>query len=93
MTQSRRYPVLVATLGAAVGLAIASTGLADGTASRAAGQSPDVYGNFGFPMGFDVSKMDLGADPRQDFRRYAAGKWLDKATLPADLGNLDGIAC
>ena len=38
-----------------------------------------------------MSKMDLSADPRQDFRRYAAGKWLDKATIPGDLGNLNGI--
>jgi len=37
-------------------------------------------------MGFDVSKMDTSADPRQNFQRYAAGKWLDTATLPGDLG-------
>jgi predicted metalloendopeptidase len=91
MSQSRRSPALVAALCAAVGLAIASAGVADSTATHAAGQPHDVYDNFGFPLTFDASKMDLGADPRQDFRRYAAGKWLDKATLPADLGNLDAV--
>lgn len=30
--------------------------------------------NFGFPYGFSVEKMDLKADPRKDFRRYAAGE-------------------
>ncbi|HSN46388.1 MAG TPA: hypothetical protein VLW08_08515, partial [Casimicrobiaceae bacterium] len=40
--------------------------------------------NFGFPLGFSPSKMDTTADPRQDFRRYAGGRWLDAATIPAD---------
>ena len=91
MSQSVRYPSLVVACGVAVGLAIVSAVAADGTASRSSGQPHDVYDNFGFPLTFDVSKMDLGADPRQDFRRYAAGKWLDRATLPADLGNLDAV--
>ena len=91
MSQSRRSPILVAALCAALSLAAAPAGVADGTVPFSAGPPLDVSNNFGFPMGFDVSKMDLSADPRQDFRRYAAGKWLDKATLPGDLGNLDGI--
>ena len=91
MSQSVRFPSLVVACGLAVGLAIVSAVAADGTASRASSQPHDVYDNFGFPLTFDVSKMDLGADPRQDFRRYAAGKWFDKATLPADLGNLDAV--
>lgn len=40
--------------------------------------------NFGFPLGFSPEKMDTTADPRKDFRRYAAGRWLDAAKLPAD---------
>ena len=91
MTPPRRSPVLVAALCAAVGVAIASAGVAESTVSSDSGQPHDVYDNFGFPLTFDVSKMDPGADPRQDFPRYAAGKWLDKATLPPDLGNLDAV--
>src|SRR5512133_1619340 len=91
MKQSRRSQYLAAALCATLGFAVAPAGDADGTAPFTSGSAPDVYNNFGFPLGFDVSKMDLSADPRQDFRRYAAGKWLDKATLPGDLGNLDSI--
>jgi len=91
MSQIRCLPSRLAALYAAVSLALVSTGAAADAAPFASGPPPDVYNNFGFPLGFDVSKMDLSADPRQDFRRYAAGKWLDKATLPADLGNLDSI--
>lgn len=39
--------------------------------------------NFGFPLMFAPSKMDLSVDPRQDFRRYAGGRWLDAAKIPA----------
>jgi len=91
MSQIRCLPSRLAALYAAVSLALVPTGAAADAAPFASGPPPDVYNNFGFPLGFDVSKMDLSADPRQDFRRYAAGKWLDKATLPADLGNLDSI--
>jgi len=35
--------------------------------------------------------MDLKADPRNDFRRYAAGRWLDAATLPPDRVRISGI--
>lgn len=40
--------------------------------------------NFGFPLGFSVDKMDRAADPRKDFARYAAGKWIDAAVIPGD---------
>lgn len=40
--------------------------------------------NFGFPFGFSTEKMDLKADPRTDFKRYAAGRWLDAAKIPSD---------
>ena len=91
MSKPRSSTCLAAVLCAALSFAVATAGNADGTAPFTSGPAPDVYNNFGFPMGFDVSKMDLSADPRQDFRRYAAGKWLDTAAIPGDLGNLDGI--
>ena len=48
--------------------------------------------NFGFPLGFSPEKMDTTADPRQDFRRYAAGRWIDAAKIPADSLNMSSIA-
>ena len=50
----------------------------------------DAARNFGFPLGFSPSKMDTTADPRQDFRRYAGGRWLDAATIPADQLEISG---
>ena len=35
--------------------------------------------------------MDLTADPRKDFRRYAAGRWIDAAVIPADDLRVSGI--
>ena len=80
-------------IGSGVAMALAAMALqpAATLAELPAAAKPDFSNNFGFPLSFDVSKMDLSADPRQDFRRYAAGKWLDTATLPGDLGNLDAI--
>ena len=47
--------------------------------------------NFGFPLGFSTEKMDTSADPRKDFRRYAAGRWLDAAKIPADSVRISGV--
>jgi len=52
--------------------------------------STDTARNFGFPLGFSPSKMDSTADPRQDFRRYAGGRWLDAAKIPADQLEISG---
>ena len=38
----------------------------------------------GLPLGFSVEKMDRTADPRSDYRRYAAGGWLSTAQIPSD---------
>jgi len=91
MQQSRHSRYLITALCAALSLAAAPAGDADGTAPVTSGAPLDVYNNFGFPMGFDVAKMDLSADPRQDFARFANGRWLDVATLPGDSAQLDGI--
>ena len=32
-------------------------------------------------LGFSIQNMDPSADPRQDFYRFAAGGWLDKAVI------------
>ncbi len=34
--------------------------------------------------GLDVSAMDTSVKPCEDFFRYANGKWLDSAVIPAD---------
>lgn len=46
---------------------------------------------FGFPIGFSVEKMDRSADPRKDFSRYAAGRWLDAAQIPGDAVRISPI--
>lgn len=50
----------------------------------------DFRDNFGFPLGFSPAKMDTTADPRQDFRRYAGGRWLDAAKIPGDKLEISG---
>jgi predicted metalloendopeptidase len=52
---------------------------------------PDFSNNFGFPLSFDISKMDPKASPRQDFSRYAAGRWIDAATIPSDRYAVSGV--
>jgi hypothetical protein len=90
-------PVVMRTLSVAiaVGLVLGAPGStavhAASTETAPAEARPTLLENFGFPFGFDVSKMDLKADPRQDFRRYAAGHWIDAATLPSDRVRVSGI--
>jgi len=79
----------------AVGLVLGTAGntavMAASLTTAPAEARPAELDNFGFPFGFDVSKMDLKADPRKDFRRYAAGRWLDAATIPSDTVRISGI--
>ena len=70
-------PVLIALLGA-----FASTGIS--------AQEMPYY--FGYPAGFSVSKMDTAVSPRQDFTRYAAGKWYDAMEIPADQMGVFGLS-
>jgi putative endopeptidase len=41
--------------------------------------------------GFSVDKMDLTADPRVDFARYAAGGWYARNEIPADKSRWGGF--
>ncbi len=36
------------------------------------------------PWGVDLDARDLSVKPGDDFGRYASGKWLDRAAIPAD---------
>ncbi len=80
-------PVLSALLCAAASPQVD----ADGPAPFSSGPLPTAENNFGFPLAFDPSKMDTSVDPRQDFARYAAGKWMDVATIPGDSPYMSGI--
>ena len=88
-------PVRMTALLAGTGLAMTLAGLLSLQArSSAQGQGAGAVAdpvNFGFPMGFSVEKMDRTADPRKDFVRYAAGKWIDAAVIPADSVRVSSI--
>ena len=80
-------------LAAGIGLLVALAGSADAqtTAGGAPPAKPTVLENFGFPYGFSVETMDRKADPRKDFRRYAAGPWMDAAIIPSDTVRISSI--
>jgi predicted metalloendopeptidase len=84
-----RLPVLA--LSAFLCATAAPQAGAEGPAPFSSGPQPGVENNFGFPLAFDPSKMDASVDPRQDFARYAAGRWLDVATIPGDSPYISGI--
>jgi Predicted metalloendopeptidase len=39
-------------------------------------------------IGFSLEYMDKSTDPRDDFYRFAAGKWIDTHPLPPDLPSI-----
>lgn len=55
------------------------TGTVTNNAPTAATPEPETS-----DVGFSVKNMDLTADPRKDFARYAMGGWLDRTTIPDD---------
>ncbi|MFO1313051.1 MAG: M13 family metallopeptidase [Burkholderiales bacterium] len=79
-----------AALAASFALLVTGCSVATRPADAAAAASSDAARNFGFPLGFSPSKMDTTADPRQDFRRYAGGRWLDAAKIPDDKLEISG---
>lgn len=54
-------------------------------------QTDKGYDDLEIP-GLDVNNMDLSADPKSDFYRFANGGWLDKTEIPADRGRWGGFA-
>ena len=86
-----RTALLLAGLALSAGLT-GSTGLrAETVAGPPMEALPAEYRNFGFPVGFSVDKMDPAVDPRRDFARYAAGRWLDAAKIPGDTVRISGF--
>ena len=51
-------------------------------APPAKAEAPGISNNFGFPLGFSVTKLDTSVNRRADFLRYPAGRWLDAAVIP-----------
>jgi predicted metalloendopeptidase len=82
--------ILGAALAAFATLLLPGCSVPSKPADAAPPAAPEAARNFGFPLGFSPSKMDTTADPRQDFRRYAGGRWLDAAKIPADQLEISG---
>ena len=82
--------ILGAALAASATLLLPGCSVPSKPADAAPPAAADAASNFGFPLGFSPSKMDTTADPRQDFRRYAGGRWLDAAKIPADRLEISG---
>jgi predicted metalloendopeptidase len=91
MPQSLHNRFAVTVLSALLCVPATSLVAAESPAPFSSGPQPGVENNFGFPLAFDPSKMDTSVDPRQDFARYAAGRWLDIATIPGDSPYISGI--
>ena len=64
----------------AAGLTLAQ---ASPSAQGPTGQTPPATPAFG-TFGVDTTQMDTAVKPGDDFFRYANGKWLATATIPAD---------
>ncbi len=90
MTDRRWIHRLIALACATLGAGFLTPGdAADNT--QAPGRTAPAGSNFGFPLSFDPSKMDVAVTPGQDFPRHAAGRWLDAATVPADRPYVSGV--
>lgn len=63
---------------------LAVAALACGATAHAEDTERTIENNFGFPLGFSVTKMDRRAPPGWEFARFAAGNWLGEATIPND---------
>jgi putative endopeptidase len=48
-----------------------------------AAETPEAAPQYG-TWGFDLTAMDVGVKPGDDFNRYASGAWLARATIPPD---------
>lgn len=71
-------------LGSHWSVLLANSEIIDGKAA--------ALSNMDFPLGFSISKMDTGVDPRKDFHRFAAGRWLDAARPTPEFQQVsDGI--
>jgi len=78
--QVRRVPgsLTCATFAVAMGIALVPP-----PAHAASGDSP--------ALGYSPANMDKRVSPRQDFYRYAAGRWLERAEIPPSEPEISGF--
>jgi putative endopeptidase len=79
--RTRRWSLLTALAMALVTLSSFGPALAQ--------QATPVTQETATHHGIDVADMDLSADPRQDFNRFANGSWLDRTEIPGDRSSMD----
>ena len=79
MTQHRLLHILPTAIALGALAVTLSPARADTSASASAPAKP-AFGTWGV----DLSTRDLSVKPGDDFQRYASGKWLDAAVIPAD---------
>ena len=79
--KSHHLLVSLALVALAPPLAVAAETPAPGAAPASAARQPKAAVG---QWGVDLSNRDLAVKPGDDFERYASGKWLDSATIPAD---------
>ncbi len=81
---NNRAPCLPRRLARAVTPCLAASALlAIAPVIHAAGEGP--------ALGYSPANMDKRVDPRQDFYRYATGRWLERTEIPASEPEISGF--
>lgn len=92
MTNNKQFRSLCFTSSIAlllgIGIISCSTSVKDWSKSNQA----EPVSQTTSPLGFSVEKMDTSVDPKQDFHRFTAGKWLDNTKIPPDKLMVDGLS-
>ncbi|MBD2773954.1 M13 family metallopeptidase [Iningainema tapete] len=97
MTNNKQFPIsrtLASSILLVLGIETISCTISLGNQSnnnKVGSNKSEQVSNAGFPIGFSVSKMDTKVNPKQDFYKFAAGKWLDAAKIPPDLLSVSGF--
>ncbi|MDM9584834.1 M13 family metallopeptidase [Nostoc sp. GT001] len=88
--QFRISPWLISSTIMVMGIYTTSCSTSVGQKSNS--NTAEQVSNNQFPLGFSVEKMDTSVDPKQDFHRFAVGKWLDNTKLPPDRLGVTGLS-
>jgi putative endopeptidase len=93
MTNNQQFRLsLWITSSIALLLGICITSCSNSLTDRSKSNQAEAVAQAAFPLGFSVDKMDTSVDPKQDFHRFAAGKWLDNTKIPADKLMVSGLS-
>ncbi|WP_414753174.1 M13 family metallopeptidase [Anabaena sp. CCY 9910] len=87
--QFRLSPWLTSSMALLLGICTTSCSIAVSDQPKSKASEPVSQQQF--PLGFSVEKMDTTVDPKKDFHRFAAGKWLDAAKIPPDQLSVSGF--